>query len=82
MDGKEFISRQNWPFHTDSLMMTVFFPICTFTWCVNNYVYRPGTASDRRNESTEKKTTILVLTLITTNCVFRKLVSSIFSIIF
>ena len=47
-----FISRQKWHSEFEVLVMQVFFPICTSTWCVNNYICRQGKGIDRRNEST------------------------------
>ena len=38
MDGRVLISRQSWHFPFVHNMKKELFPICTLTWCVNNYV--------------------------------------------
>ena len=50
MDGKVFISRQNGHFIFIVNMIKVLFPICTLTWCVNNFVSRRGKDIHRKNE--------------------------------
>ena len=51
-DGKVFTSRQSRHFCFVINMIKVFFPICTLTLLVNNFVSRQGKGINRRNEST------------------------------
>ena len=48
-----FISRQSRHSDFDVSILQVFFPICTLTWRVNNYVSRQGEGINRRNESSK-----------------------------
>ena len=43
-----FMSRQSRHFDFDVVIYKVFFPICTLTWRVNNYVFRQGKGISRR----------------------------------
>ena len=52
MEGEVFISRPGWHSSFIDSMSKVLFPICTLSWCVNNYVYGQGKILNRRNEST------------------------------
>ena len=38
MDVMGFISRQSWHFSFKVSVINVFFPLCTLTWRVNNFV--------------------------------------------
>ena len=50
MDGRVFISRQSWHFHSNIRIMKVLYPNSTLTWRVNNYVSRQGKFKNKRNE--------------------------------
>ena len=52
MDEKMFISRQSQHFSFAVSMIKVFFPVCTLTWRVNNYVSRQGKGMNKGIEST------------------------------
>ena len=45
----------------DVFFIKVFFPICTLTWRVNNYIYRQRKGINSRNESTKLRTFVLMI---------------------
>ena len=61
-----FISRQIRHFDFDVVTCKVNFPICTKTWCVNNFVSRQGKGENGRNKSTDLEPLELSLALCST----------------
>ena len=66
MDGKVVYFPPESAFvNFDVLYLKVFFPICTLTWRVNNYVSRQGKSINRRNENTRAVVIFMRLMIIT-----------------